>query len=83
MPQRDVVYPGWPIVPWPMSPNAGGGGRVGGVSAKEDIKEQPTSQNLSATGQGFYSVHAQLQLLGNIFIHTSLQLTSYLLLLTI
>jgi hypothetical protein len=36
---------------------------------KEDIKEQPTSRNLSATARRVLlcTVHGQLQLLGNIF----------------
>jgi hypothetical protein len=49
---------------------------------KEDIKEHTTSRNLSATATRV--LHAQLQLLGNIFdLHTSPHLTSHLVLLKI
>jgi hypothetical protein len=48
------------------------------VKTKEDIKEQPTPRNLSATARRVLqcTVHAQLQLLGNIFRLFTPHLTS-------
>jgi hypothetical protein len=53
-----------------------GGGAVGVLWSQEDFKEQPISRNLSATA----SVHAQLQLLGNILRLFTPHLTSHLIL---